>query len=726
MGCTNSKQAEPKDELQAELENYDFPDLTLLSAPPALESQAPVTDTEDSAFVTVAATSRWKLAGPSVPGDLKAVWAPFAYQFYASDGLYIYSDTSLHEVMVIYKTSADLPAGDAEKSKEGDKHVFTLKVLPGETKCLWKGPPAEWQKLSWTWSGNAKGISEDYCRRQAQLREPAINAEIAAMQTISQSAAGNPDAALSALVCHPSKSASASGTTNTTEAMFVDLEFKPCAASLGPDMPIATWLRPSQFLPVEHRSRVALINNRVEPNDIDQGQLGDCWFLCAIASVAEDPEKIKDMFRHPRRDAAAAKQERARGAYRVTVNKHGWWHNLIVDDYLPTLGGVPCFAKNVQEPAELWVALLEKAYARLHGSYKAIAGGDARQALQDLTGYPTERFPDFNEDPDGLFQRILAYDKAGYMINLNTPGEDDSAYMGKSGAGNSKEFAERYKKAGLGMGHAYSVLVAKAFPQHGLQLVKIRNPWGNGTEWTGAWSDNSELWNQYPDVKAECNLQTEGDGTFWMSWTDAREYFDSGGVCYVERNWFDYRVKNRFNECRPDVVLSVTVKEQTDVYFTVSQRDRRGLAENDPDRQYHSVMITVCETEGDMYRPLRNSNWKAVEKPQFGYGYCSARDLSMKVTLEPRDEPYLIVPRAHSTCKASKDFVLGMISSKPVDENHLTVKFVRPAEDWPCYKNYSRFPNPEAPSATTEFQFNPEEGCPMTFTSDALFTQHEL
>ena len=28
-----------------------------------------------------------------------------------------------------------------------------------------------------------------------------------------------------------------------------------------------------------------------------------------------------------------------------------------------------------------------------------------------------------------------------------------------------------------------------------VKLIRVRNPWGNENEWTGAWSDNSNEWN---------------------------------------------------------------------------------------------------------------------------------------------------------------------------------------------------------------------------------------
>ena len=48
--------------------------------------------------------------------------------------------------------------------------------------------------------------------------------------------------------------------------------------------------------------------------------------------------------------------------------------------------------------SQLWVCLLEKAYAKAHGSFNAISGGEIAEALLDLTGAPT------------------------YTVNFDTPG----------------------------------------------------------------------------------------------------------------------------------------------------------------------------------------------------------------------------------------------------------------------------------------------------------------
>ena len=49
---------------------------------------------------------------------------------------------------------------------------------------------------------------------------------------------------------------------------------------------------------------------------------------------------------------------------------------------------------------------------------------------------------------------------------------------------------------GIMSGHAYGVLNTHVLELGGEshRLMHIRNPWGGGAEWTGAWGDNDPRW----------------------------------------------------------------------------------------------------------------------------------------------------------------------------------------------------------------------------------------
>jgi len=80
------------------------------------------------------------------------------------------------------------------------------------------------------------------------------------------------------------------------------------------------------------------------------------------------------------------------GIYAVFLCDTGDWRLVTLDDYFPCVSKYsgPAFSK--ANGNELWVLLLEKAYAKIYGSYANIESGLCLNALRDLTGAPGEYF----------------------------------------------------------------------------------------------------------------------------------------------------------------------------------------------------------------------------------------------------------------------------------------------------------------------------------------------
>lgn len=59
---------------------------------------------------------------------------------------------------------------------------------------------------------------------------------------------------------------------------------------------------------------------------------------------------------------------------------------VLIDDRLPCgADGLPCFART-PNPAVLWLPILEKAFAKLKGTYEGTSGGSVEDGLLYLTG----------------------------------------------------------------------------------------------------------------------------------------------------------------------------------------------------------------------------------------------------------------------------------------------------------------------------------------------------
>lgn len=179
------------------------------------------------------------------------------------------------------------------------------------------------------------------------------------------------------------------------------------------------WLRPTEVK--GSSTAIDFIRDGAEAGDVIQGELGDCYLLGAMSSIApagllkrlvrSDPEVAGDL---------------AKGFITFTLYKFGDWVEVSVDTLLPcNEANEPMFA-HAKDPAEVWVALLEKAYAKLHGSYEALDGGSVVAALSDITGGLGESIDLTDDDnvleiADGsMWKRLLRYGtKAGSLPTPN-------------------------------------------------------------------------------------------------------------------------------------------------------------------------------------------------------------------------------------------------------------------------------------------------------------------
>ncbi|CAD8179009.1 unnamed protein product [Paramecium pentaurelia] len=349
---------------------------------------------------------------------------------------------------------------------------------------------------------------------------------------------------------------------------FVDPEFLPVDSSIFGDEEteldtLIQWRRPSAFFQLKDANkRPEIFFDKIEPNDIKQGALGNCWFLSALSSLAERPALVKRLF--------VTMTTNSLGIYRIKICKNGEWVYVTIDDLFPCYPlGAPIFS--AAHGNELWVLLLEKAYAKLHGSYFGLREGLSGEAMVDLTGCPTVVYG--YSELQQMWQQLLQFDQEGYLINAFTEGNDTQS------EGQRKE--QQGDNIGLIPGHAYSILQVKE--AKGNKLLNIRNPWGN-FEWKGAWSDTSPLWTQ--EIQNLVNFVNDSnDGQFWMCWKDFLNYFKGVNICKV-RNWEEVRIKGKFikvtdiNDNNIDVVLSkwyysFVITKSTKVIFGIHQEDER-------------------------------------------------------------------------------------------------------------------------------------------------------
>ena len=142
--------------------------------------------------------------------------------------------------------------------------------------------------------------------------------------------------------------------------------------------------------------------NDIGPNDICQGQLGNCYFLSAVSALAEFPERIKKCF--------VTRNFNFAGKYRVKLHINGQLRTYILDDFFATNAKTGRWQFSYSKEGEIWVQLLEKAWAKANGTYAKTIGGFTGEALTALTGGPSTRYEHSDVTVDELWGHVYSSD----------------------------------------------------------------------------------------------------------------------------------------------------------------------------------------------------------------------------------------------------------------------------------------------------------------------------
>jgi hypothetical protein len=201
----------------------------------------------------------------------------------------------------------------------------------------------------------------------------------------------------------------------------------------------------------------------VNYQDVQQGQLGDCYFPSAMSAMAFQDPSIITKFAKDNGD----------GTYTFTFKERDWSTNkfktvpITVDGdlYVRSFGGAlyghSANSSDAQK-MELWFPLAEKAYAQWKGSYNDIgSGGASNDVFEAVMGKEGTQWGITPNNRQAIFNIIKKNMDAKSPMSAGTYGDDQAA---------------RYVNSGVYADHSYSILGYEE--SGGKQYVKLRNPWG--------------------------------------------------------------------------------------------------------------------------------------------------------------------------------------------------------------------------------------------------------
>ncbi|XP_006807534.1 calpain-1 catalytic subunit-like isoform X2 [Neolamprologus brichardi] len=253
--------------------------------------------------------------------------------------------------------------------------------------------------------------------------------------------------------------------------------------------------------------------------DFGQGWVKNCWFIASIGALTFQKHILGQVV-----PLEQNFDEDYCGLFHFRFWRFGRWVDVIIDDKLPTIDGRLIFVHS-RDPNEFWPALLEKAYAKVCGSYTDMNAGTPAEALVDFTG-GVHIYIDLSKPPPDLWEMMCRAGQSKSLMGCGTP------------PGETTE--NNVLPNGLVQSHAYAVTGVKQMISRGqmVNLVRLWNPWGHG-EWNGDWSDRSPLWQTVSPQDRDMCLAVYNDGEFWMSLKDFCKTYSLLDICCTCPDFLD-------------------------------------------------------------------------------------------------------------------------------------------------------------------------------------------
>lgn len=471
--------------------------------------------------------------------------------------------------------------------------------------------------------------------------------------------------------------------------LFEDSEFPANDASLkfppGKLGGHVEWKRPTEIC-----SDPKLVVGRLNGSNTTQGSLGNCWFVAACCALARERELwCMVVPNSEQQDYTVGDPRRHGGIFHFRFWSFGRWVDVTIDDRLPTIHGKLIFAHS-QLDNEFWCSLLEKAYAKLHGSYAAMESGNLVDALVDFTAGFAERIDVIEHGA-----RSTELKRIELFRHMREEAEHHSLMCCAIKATSPEDMNGR-TEMGLVKGHAYCVtdvrkvniartgLFAIFKGRDKLRMIRLRNPWGE-KEWIGAFSDGSEEWSRVSAKDREkVGLTFQDDGEFWMTFEDFCAHFTFVSICHlVNTSWFSLAKTwhvtstigrwidgpkgsrtDRAGGCsnhketfllNPQYCFDIK-SERSKMLIMLQQKDVRG--EVKPDSRIFSIGFQILKTEAN-----RKYRLHAVRDMVESSEYIETRNVFHRCELN--QGRYVLIPTTFVPRQA-REFVLRCFSESNV------------------------------------------------------------
>ena len=289
-----------------------------------------------------------------------------------------------------------------------------------------------------------------------------------------------------------------------------------------------SFLKKIKFIRITEK--LEIFNEEFNCTTFRQGKIGDCYLIDVISNLSNYGHILTQIFR--------IDKSNKQGYYEICLFLEGEWQIVIIDDL------IPFYTLEVEKGNFLYMPflsfftgktkaccyfmLLEKAFAKVKGSFIDLESGFSHHIYEALTGFKANIYKHY--ESKGVFYKNGKIQ----FIDFNTIYNGIRQYGYFFSCGSRKEF--------VGEEHAFSIICAdiqKYSNDKKVNVLEIRNPWGH-TKIKDSNGNIIQIRSKFPNYEEspllkkqyEQFLSCEENGIIWIDDENYFKHFEDTSICY--------------------------------------------------------------------------------------------------------------------------------------------------------------------------------------------------
>ena len=160
------------------------------------------------------------------------------------------------------------------------------------------------------------------------------------------------------------------------------------------------------------KNKVVILPEKIDNSNFNQGVIGDCYFISCVNSLSQIPQLLNFIM------GLSSKNLKNENSKNFTVNFFidGKWEKIYVKDSFPCFKDTNKLVGVTPKNNELFMMILEKAWAQINGGYDQIEGGYMQNIFELFLGCKCDSFD--NNNINKLYKSIKKNEKNFGTLSL--------------------------------------------------------------------------------------------------------------------------------------------------------------------------------------------------------------------------------------------------------------------------------------------------------------------